>query len=652
MVFFILLIIIVTIPLMLVGKKQREIDAKAEMEKMIDLQQVVIENWYEENLADIRSITHLPVIQNKDLDAIEKVFKNFQESHTKFDSIVYANADGIVEVADSGQVKVDITTRQYYRQARQGKPYISEVLTGKKTKNQIIIFSVPVYDDAGQFQGLVFGSVLLETVQKVMAQFQDDSSETYLVNQEGKLMIESRQGETGDRIYTDIIHAARSGVQPTGFYETANGESVLGTYRWVNNGQWLIIGEVTRDAIYHPLFRLIKLFSIELFLLLTLGAFSMIWFSNRIEKVVYSMLEATRRIGQGEWDYRLANTNWKIDEFQELGHNFNEMAHLIENYMVTIEKSEERFRLITQSSSDMISIHDAKGHFIYVSPAGKEILHYEDEEIIGHLVFDFMHEQDIDKGQENYQTLGEKGHFVFTYRLRRKDGEYIWMESSIRKLQGDHSSEPKIYAVSRNVTERKSVEEQLREANRILHNLSIKDGLTNVWNRRSFDEQIKLKWEEAKIQNTALSLILFDVDYFKNYNDTYGHQAGDDCLISIAQVLNHIEEKFGYTAYRYGGEEFCILLPSTTADEVKQIAADLRIAVENLQIPHRKSEVNDFVTISCGAHTHVPTEKSSMKEFIENTDRALYKAKKSGRNRVKSYEAQKRHFSETLGFWG
>lgn len=638
MISLVFLALLIIIPTGFIGKEERVKESQREMDKMLNLQQVFIDHWFEENLADISSIANLPLVKNEDYDEIEIVFKKFKENYSKFDSIVYANAEGVTEVSDSGRSHVDLTGREYYHQTRKGKAYVSEVLTGKKTNESIIIIAVPVYNYEDDFQGLVFGSIHLDTIQEVMAQFQDDSGETYLIDTNGQLITESKQDMVGERIDTPIYQAAMDGEELNGFYNTHNGNKVLGKYRWVNDGNWLIIGEVEEAEIYQPLRRLIQVFLLEFIVLMGLGLVMIIWFSKRIESPIYSVLEGTRRIGQGEWGYRLTKTNWKVDEFEELNKNFNEMASLIEGHMMSIAKSEERFRMIAQYSSDMISVHDAKGNFLYVSPAGKEILNYEDEEVIGHHVFDFIHEDDIDVIQKDYEVLLKKGHIVATYRVLRKDGNYIWFESSLRRLRVDHSEDSKIYIVSRNITERKNIEKKLKEANALLQELSTKDGLTNAWNRRSFDEQLQKEWNLSLIEQTPLSLIMFDVDYFKKFNDTYGHQTGDDCLKRIVAVAHRVEEALGYKVFRYGGEEFCLLLPGATAEEAEEVARSIGEAVEGLKMPHEQSEVSKYVTISCGTNTQIATTSILITQFIENADQALYEAKKAGRNCVRSYE--------------
>jgi diguanylate cyclase (GGDEF)-like protein len=172
---------------------------------------------------------------------------------------------------------------------------------------------------------------------------------------------------------------------------------------------------------------------------------------------------------------------------------------------------------------------------------------------------------------------------------------------------------------------------------------NLTDALTGVKNRRGFDEQLSKEYQRTLRENynhhkaASMSLILLDVDQFKSFNDQYGHLEGDHCLQHIARVLDQEIKRSGDFVARYGGEEFVILLPDTSLEEAAIVAERLRIAVENLKIPHALSEVSSVVTISLGVYSFIPSEETSTDEFIICTDKALYEAKAAGRNRVHIY---------------
>jgi diguanylate cyclase (GGDEF)-like protein len=188
------------------------------------------------------------------------------------------------------------------------------------------------------------------------------------------------------------------------------------------------------------------------------------------------------------------------------------------------------------------------------------------------------------------------------------------------------------------ITERKRVESELEKSNRELARLASFDGLTRIANRRYFDHCLEKEWGRLARQKAPLSLILCDIDFFKRYNDTYGHQTGDDCLKKVAQTIRRAIKRPADLVARYGGEEFVILLPQTDMNGAVKIAEDIKREVRDLQIEHVKSDVSPYVSLSMGICTMRPDQETLSAELVAVADRALYQAKKTGRDRVKSVE--------------
>jgi len=176
--------------------------------------------------------------------------------------------------------------------------------------------------------------------------------------------------------------------------------------------------------------------------------------------------------------------------------------------------------------------------------------------------------------------------------------------------------------------------QKLAAANLELERLSSLDGLTGIANRRYFDAAFDREWRRAMRETEPLSLIMCDVDYFKLYNDCYGHQPGDACLKLVASTLADAMQRPTDLVARYGGEEFVVLLPGTHARGAIRVAERVRQAVLDLQLPHENSDVHDCVTISLGAATVAPMLKHQPAELLLAADQALYAAKEAGRNRV------------------
>ncbi|MEB3293480.1 MAG: diguanylate cyclase [Synechococcales bacterium] len=205
----------------------------------------------------------------------------------------------------------------------------------------------------------------------------------------------------------------------------------------------------------------------------------------------------------------------------------------------------------------------------------------------------------------------------------------------------DREVQERTTALKLEIQERKQAEARsrkaelaLRCANAELERLASLDGLTQIANRRRFDEGLQQIWNMMLREGRSIAVILCDVDYFKRYNDTYGHPAGDSCLIQVAQTLQATVQRSGDLVARYGGEEFAIILHDTNLTGALQVAEKVQTAIANLALPHQASEVSDQVTLSLGVATIVPNSRNLPKHLLKMADQALYQAKQQGRNRI------------------
>jgi diguanylate cyclase (GGDEF)-like protein len=186
------------------------------------------------------------------------------------------------------------------------------------------------------------------------------------------------------------------------------------------------------------------------------------------------------------------------------------------------------------------------------------------------------------------------------------------------------------------IEERKRAEQALMDANRELDLLASLDGLTKIANRRQFDLHLQQEWKRLRREQVPISIILCDIDYFKPYNDAYGHVAGDKCLKQIAQGIRRAVKRPADLVARYGGEEFAVILTNTDIDGAVKVAEDISKEIRNLKIPHDKSEVGRHVSLSMGVSSKVPGRSDEPEAFINDVDQLLYQAKEAGRDCIKA----------------
>ncbi len=297
---------------------------------------------------------------------------------------------------------------------------------------------------------------------------------------------------------------------------------------------------------------------------------------------------------------------------------------------------------------------DGSHRFTYIGPRCRELLGVEPEAALHDA--QVLWSQILPEDELEFRRLlpvrsRALQPWSFEYRVRLEDGTIKWIQNQASPEAGENGD---VYwdGLILNITERKQAEEvlsdyryhleqqvqertiALQEANQELERLATLDGLTQVANRRRFDLYLAQEWQRLSRDQQLLSLILCDVDYFKHYNDYYGHQAGDYCLKAIANVMNNVVKRPADLLARYGGEEFAVILPHTNRWGAMQVAEALRQEIFNQEIIHAHSDVSQFVTLSVGVATVLPSQMTSIEDLIAQTDRALYQAKRQGRNRV------------------
>jgi diguanylate cyclase (GGDEF)-like protein/PAS domain S-box-containing protein len=285
------------------------------------------------------------------------------------------------------------------------------------------------------------------------------------------------------------------------------------------------------------------------------------------------------------------------------------------------------FQFLADNSIDIICRSKMDLILNYVSPSSLAVLGWKPEEMTGRTVLDFILPED----RPLLAAAIAAGRDTVTLRMFKMDGSTKWMENRATLVCNSDTREPEGWVVSmRDVAERKDLEDKLSA-------LALTDGLTGLSNRRAFDEALVREWKRTLRNGSQISLLMLDLDRFKEFNDLYGHQAGDDCLRAVASAVTGAVRETDIVA-RYGGEEIAVILPSTDIEGAAKLAERIRSDVELLRFPHPKSvATHGCLTASIGAATALARQGGTMKmpeSLLLAADHALYKAKGAGRNCV------------------
>ena len=300
-----------------------------------------------------------------------------------------------------------------------------------------------------------------------------------------------------------------------------------------------------------------------------------------------------------------------------------------------LREREAHYRLLANNIADIIILIDARSLLRYVSQSVEPVLGLLAKDLIGKSCFDLVHPDDRESVKQATTRLrGIDSVSTVVFRHYRGDGTLAWVESKFKlATEPSDPARTEFLCVIRDVTERKRMEDELTQLNRRLTQLAATDGLTDLTNRRTFDGFLRREYEACE----EISVLLFDIDNFKGYNDTYGHQAGDRCLQAVAKTIGDATANTSGLSARYGGEEFAIVLPNTTEDAALKVAEAIRLTVRALGIPNTASS-RGYITISAGVAAR---NRSTLDEatLVGEADTALYEAKRLGRNRSIVYSS-------------
>ncbi len=303
----------------------------------------------------------------------------------------------------------------------------------------------------------------------------------------------------------------------------------------------------------------------------------------------------------------------------------------------------EILKQAVMDSRDGITISEMRGDenpLIFVNPAFEQLTGYAFEEITE---IDCRYLQNDDREQAGIEVVrraiaaGE--YCLVTLRNYRRDGSMFWNELSLSPIFDNQGAVTNFIGIQKDVTARVLLEEELIGKTRTLENtaenlaaLAMRDGLTGIYNRRFFDAQLQIQEKVAPRTQAALTLLMIDVDHFKEFNTVYGHPGGDTALRSVAHTLDQSFTRASDFVARYGGEEFAILSTGLTLDNARRFADALCARIRSLRIPHAGAP-SGFLTISVGYAVQTYLDKDQPSTLVERADKALYLAKAEGRDR-------------------
>jgi diguanylate cyclase (GGDEF)-like protein/PAS domain S-box-containing protein len=293
-----------------------------------------------------------------------------------------------------------------------------------------------------------------------------------------------------------------------------------------------------------------------------------------------------------------------------------------------LREREAHYRLLADNVADVVILLDGRGILLYVSPSVEPVLGLQWRDLIGKSCFDLVHPDDRERILAVTALPDSDATNTVAFRISRADQSIAWVEMHLKvTAEQDDREQTKFVGVLRDITQRKKMEDELTSLNARLSRLATTDGLTGLSNRRTFDGFLRREYAAHDV----ISVLLLDIDNFKGYNDTYGHQAGDECLKAVANIIADATVNTSGISARYGGEEFIIVLPKVSLTDALRVAEAVRLTVRALGIPNLASS-RGYVTISIGVSTKTEmTFDEAM--LVGDADLALYEAKRRGRNR-------------------
>lgn len=299
------------------------------------------------------------------------------------------------------------------------------------------------------------------------------------------------------------------------------------------------------------------------------------------------------------------------------------------NMETELRERESRYRLLADNIADVVILLDRHGNFVFVSQSVQTVLGLQAQELVGRSCFELVYPDDIAMVRAASAELTDRTVTrTVIFRTYREDLSLAWVEINFKLAsRADDHERIEVVGVLRDVTQRKTMQDELTALNTRLAELATTDGLTGLANRRTLDGFLRREYE----RHDQISVLLLDIDHFKGYNDSMGHQVGDECLRRVADAVAEATAGGTGLSARYGGEEFAIVLPDVAESEALMVAESVRLKIRSLRIPSPAAGARGFVSISVGVAGRTPLMPNEA-ALLGEADLALYEAKRRGRD--------------------
>lgn len=522
---FLLLVggLLAVLPLAALIYDEREQETYKHVNEALDRQEQALSRWKKEQMEELSSLASFPQSRSSLLAQIEHIIEN---DSSFFEDLSVIDADGRIAYSANRSMAAElgnVADRPYAQFSLKGEAFTSDVIRRQSDGEPVIVISSPLLNERGQIVGALSGTVPLDRVWNAMNALSfSETARLYVADESGMLLFPNATEDTVSLAQTELFRQANKGMAQAAPYENINGERVIGQYRWVHDGQWLLVGEVSTKEMSASFWRTIGMMAAILLFVFGLAWCVIRLLVRQIMQPIHQLLEATVILRLGNYTHRIPDSSVEqsLGEFKALKGAYNEMARSLE--------------------------------------------------------------------QE------------FSLRIQ--------------------------------------AEKELRQANEMLTRLSLSDSLTGIGNRRYFDDVLELTWEAAIDQKKPMSLLLLDIDFFKKYNDRYGHDAGDRALCRVSEAVDTVAKEAGAVAARYGGEELAVIIPPGISAESFGLAEKIRRSIEHLCIMHEDTK-SGIITVSVGGATILPKPDEAPTLLIRKADEALYYSKRKGRARSTTYES-------------